>query len=409
MPKPFAHVYYVKQKHFLGQRAVHSEVSFPKTTFAPGQVCVAYQFPSKLGTPVKKTIYGIISLGGDFSPSDIAVYCAVKGWPVPNLTVIPVGGVTITSDPNGANVENMSDVEMILQAWHTAYPTEVCDIIAGVGPNIGTGIAQVAQVLHDSGVTDMSCSWGAAEPEWASSDRAATESVWITIQTSGGTIEAASGDSSLDDNESSPSNDYPSGSANVWSVGGTNLSITNTGTYLSEKAWGDGLAGDEGGGGGYDAITPIPAWQVGVVAGTRRGSPDSSANCDPNSGYQVYCDGAWIIIGGTSLSSPLTCGLFGVIRAMGGNLSNYRAALYAARKTAFRDIILGSNGSPAVAGYDIATGNGSPNGPGIVAALSGAVTPPPPPPPVQPPSTIVYATFVTTKDIPAGSTVRITN
>src|ERR1700674_1421694 len=123
MVKPFAHVYYVRHKHFLGMRAVHSEVSFPKSTFGPGQVPEAYQFPSKLPPPIKNTVYGIISLGGDFSLSDIAVYCAVKGWPMPEFTTIPVDGVTITSDPNGANVENQLDAQMILQAWHTAWPT----------------------------------------------------------------------------------------------------------------------------------------------------------------------------------------------------------------------------------------------------------------------------------------------
>ena len=205
------------------------------------------------------------------------------------------------------------------------------------------------------------------------------------VRAKGKTVCVASGDNSLHDGTNVPSVDYPCASAYVSAIGGTNLKINPDGTIAQEKAWGDGRPGDAGGGGGCDPNTPLPDYQAGITTCSVRGVPDYAANADPQSGYQIYADGKAEVIGGTSGSAPIMCGLFGVLRSIGANLADYQNVLYKNRATAFHDILLGSNGSPATPGWDKATGIGSPNGGGIVAAFQSPVVVPPPvviPPPV---------------------------
>src|SRR5208282_5913666 len=54
----------------------------------------------------------------------------------------------------------------------------------------------------------------------------------------------------------------------------------------------------------------------------------------------------------------------------------YPIGLGSSYDTAFHDITSGSNGYPAVTGYDLATGWGSPNGAGLINALVGGATTP---------------------------------
>jgi hypothetical protein len=108
-----------------------------------------------------------------------------------------------------------------------------------------------------------------------------------------------------------------------------------------------------------------------------RGCPDSSANADPATGYQIVTGGQWVVVGGTSASSPLTAGYVAAcLSSSAGSVGDLAHLLYAARGTAFSDITTGSDGFPAVSGWDPATGLGSPNGPGLLAALTnGSIQP----------------------------------
>lgn len=114
----------------------------------------------------------------------------------------------------------------------------------------------------------------------------------------------------------------------------------------------------------------MPEFQSGIVPGTHRGVPDSSANADPVSGWQMSANGSWTVVGGTSAASPFTAALIGVARSyhrIEAGLLTPR--LYRNRETAVNDILLGSNGDRATPGWDPATGNGSPHGPAFIDAL----------------------------------------
>ncbi len=184
-----------------------------------------------------------------------------------------------------------------------------------------------------------------------------------------------------------PSSSYvfPADDAYVTSVGGTDLLTESAGgPWASEMAWEDG-------GGGYfkkDAI-PIPAWQrvSGVITAENQGSkvlrngPDVAAEANYDfyaCGDQVACQTGW---GGTSFAAPMWAGYMALVNEQAAsngkprpgfiNLALYALGLTSEYGGALHDIVKGNNGLPAVPGFDLATGWGSPNGSGLITALLG--------------------------------------
>jgi subtilase family serine protease len=175
---------------------------------------------------------------------------------------------------------------------------------------------------------------------------------------------------------------FPGDDAYVTVVGGTDLQVTKAGgPWASETAWVDG------GGGVYtpDAI-PIPAWQQlpGVITGANRGSttlrnsPDVSA--EANQDFYTCADQRGCA--GTSFAAPMWAGFMALINqqavANGNpplgfvNPAIYNIGVGSSYTSDFHDITSGSNGEPTTAGYDLATGWGSPNGVALINALAGS-------------------------------------
>jgi subtilase family serine protease len=172
-----------------------------------------------------------------------------------------------------------------------------------------------------------------------------------------------------------PTVSYPASSPYVIAVGGTNL-LTNTNfTYDYETAW-------EAGGGGISGFETSPFWQTYTGSGSadivpsaeagQRGVPDV-AMCAGGTGLaicsaNVYVDGTTELVGGTSLSSPLSVGSWARIESAHSNKLAfagpliYQLANGAPTLTSpyFNDVILGSNGyGMALPGWDYTTGLGS--------------------------------------------------
>jgi subtilase family serine protease len=184
-------------------------------------------------------------------------------------------------------------------------------------------------------------------------------------------ITASSGDGGY---EGTPSG-WPQNLPTVTSVGGTSL-FRSTGAGhngYTETAW-------DGSGSGCAAELPPALGQptsVSDVCAGHRADSDVSADADPTTGAAIYDDYApssdqpygWIVVGGTSESSPFIAGLY----ARGGNLADVEGpnTLYAAPSSAFNDVAVGQN-APANSGcavlcttgpgWDGPTGLGSPDG-----------------------------------------------
>jgi regulation of enolase protein 1 (concanavalin A-like superfamily) len=181
----------------------------------------------------------------------------------------------------------------------------------------------------------------------------------------------------------------PAQSTNVVAVGGTALTVNSSGTYNSESTW-------SAGGGGTSGSESQPAYQGGIVSAystTQRTTPDVSMDADPGTGVAIvdsYDSGSaapWeLIIGGTSLATPLTAGTVAVadqarvaegLTAMDGGtqLLPRFYELYQANYAAnFNDITTGNNGHPATVGYDEATGLGSLKANNLVLDIAGGDT-----------------------------------
>jgi xanthomonalisin len=162
------------------------------------------------------------------------------------------------------------------------------------------------------------------------------------------------------------------------SVGGTELTTASTGARSSESGW--------GGSGGY--ISPnyaIPTWQQGISM-TANGGSTTQRNCPDvamisDQFWFVYNNGASGGVGGTSGAAPLWAGFMALVNQQAAAFSKPTAgfinpAVYAIGKSSsyqanFYDVTTGNNGKPAVAGYDLVTGWGTPNGPNLIASLSG--------------------------------------
>jgi len=153
----------------------------------------------------------------------------------------------------------------------------------------------------------------------------------------------------------------PADLASVVAVGGTVL--MKSGSTYSETAW-------HGTGSGCATGISKPSWQHDTGCSSRTMN-DVSAVASGVAMYDSYSYGGWVQVAGTSISSPLLGGVFG----LAGNATKQDAGKKfwtlkkKARKKALNDITSGSNGScggsylcTAGVGYDGPTGWGTPKG-----------------------------------------------
>jgi kumamolisin len=365
------HHYHHVHPRLRGARLV-SPRSFPAGSLSPAQVLTAYGFRQNQYAGALPVKLGIGSLGGGVVQADLEHAVAAWGMAPPTLSILTAGGAE--NDPTvdqDSNVENMLDLELVSFTWWWLTGTPA-DVTIAFGPNTGGGMKAATGALAAAGVEVASWSWGSAANDWGVGERQELSRTFAHATANGVTFFAASGDDSLDDGLMAPSADYPCSDPNVWAVGGTRLLVAADGSRTSESAWGDGRPGDAGGGGGYDPTVPVPAWQVSALPkGERgRGVPDTSANADPRSGWQISANGVWTVVGGTSAASPFTAALVavakGVAKSVGEGLTT--PSVYAT-PSACNDITTGSNGDPAEPGWDPATGLGSPGGDAFVQAV----------------------------------------
>lgn len=152
----------------------------------------------------------------------------------------------------------------------------------------------------------------------------------------------------------------PADYQDVVSVGGTTLSLASS--KYSERVWSST--------GGGCSVVAKPSWQKDKGCPNRTGN-DVAAVAQGVSEYDSYQEGGWFTVGGTSVSSPLLAGVFGLAgnanKQTGGK--NFWTMSKKKRKKGLHDITAGSDGSCSVAylctgevGYDGPTGWGTPNG-----------------------------------------------
>ncbi len=332
-------------------------------------------FWSMYDAPASETGSGqqlsIITEGDVSQPEkDLATFEAKYGLPTVTWNQINVG--TPSTDTSG-------DDEWDLDSQYST----------GFAPGVGQLNVYVASSLDDSDIattvdrfvtddTGRQASFSAGECEVLAKVAGFTKTLDTILEEAdahGQTMFFASGDTGafcpaiVGENgvpAGLPNVDYPASSPYGIGVGGTSV-LSPTGP--NEIAW-------YAGGGGESLFESTPSFQAGTKVGgevplVKRGVPDVSLDADPESGYDVVVDGKVEVIGGTSASTPSWQGIWARAEAAhSGSLGFAGPILYTTEpKTAYHDITLGANPLPALPGYDLVTGLGTPD---IAAFVAGA-------------------------------------
>ena len=359
----------------------------------------------------------------DWLQSGLAVYSQEMGLTTDfNFTMVGEDGDADYADlPAPGTTQENREFDLDTQSIHTIAPqANIIDVVANSG-SMADRIAsfQTALLFHPA-VISMSFSWTEAP--------FSNYLQWSFQGGLGTTIVESAGDSGAGMQYMSGTSEQPTDlqyqpiaaqSPETVMVGGSVL--TPDGNSFSVSAWGDGdlsyvdhngeddpsdAAGDEGGGsgGGYSLYEPEPAYQAlspyvqqnvplfpAAAQGMRLG-PDLDMESKPGIELLTYMqtndtyayqwtqdiDGNADPIGGTSLAAPTFAAAMVLVaqaRAVAQEppLSSIDALnfLYQAPRSDFLDITEGNSGYPALPGFDLASGLGSPN-PGLWQDLSDA-------------------------------------
>jgi kumamolisin len=256
-------------------------------------------------------------------------------------------------------------------------------------PNTDQGFVDaITTAVHDTtnNPSVISISWGAAEAQWTEQAMDAMDAAFADAALLGVTVCCAAGDHGSADgmNDGRAYADFPSASVHVLGCGGTHLEADDARIAL-ENVWnsGDGWAT----GGGVSEHFALPTWQeaanvppsVNPGGSVGRGVPDVAGNADSSTGYRIHLNGQDAVFGGTSAVAPLWAALTAILNErLGGRVGMLNPVLYTspAATQGFQDIVEGKNevgttpGYEAVVGWDACTGLGSPNGEGLLGALT---------------------------------------
>ena len=221
--------------------------------------------------------------------SDLAEYRTENNLPTANFTKYNQKGQTSNypTGNKGWGVEIDLDVDMV-----SASCPNCTIILVEANSNSGSDLYASEKEAVALGATIVTNSWGGGSSGNSHGD----------FDTKGVTYLASSGDGGYGMQD-------PADFTNVVAVGGTILS--QSGSAYKEYVW-------PSSGGGCSVKTAKPSWQKDPGCKQRTGN-EVSAVAQGVSEYDTYGYSGWIVIGGTSVSSPLIAGVFG----LAGNSSKF--------------------------------------------------------------------------------------
>lgn len=265
------------------------------------------------------------------------------------------------ADEVGWSVEMSLDVETV----HSVCSSCRILVVEADSESLPDLAASVSEAVS-LGASEVSNSYGALETEMGEAEQAAYNHPGVAIVASAGDSGYLDWDDIAEGLEAPGVPDAPASLPSVVAVGGTSLKLKANGTRKSETVWNDsGLPSGRGfkqfsaSGGGCSTLFTAPSWQqdapgwASAACGTKRLDNDVAAVADPYTGFDIYDSyvyeegfaPGWLTIGGTSLSSPLIAGLYGL--AGGSHGASYPAAtLYShlGEASSLYDVTTGGDG-----------------------------------------------------------------
>jgi uncharacterized protein (TIGR03437 family) len=384
----------------------------------PGDFATIYDVAPLYSAGINGTGQKLVIVGQtDVNLSDIATFRSMYGLPANPPRQILVEG---SPDP-GVSPDDVPEANLDLE-WSGAVAPEASIIYV----NSDDVNASLTQAIDEAYAPVISMSYGLCENEDLI-DLAMFQALALQANSQGITWLNAAGDMGAGDCEdqdaviaqdglavdapgsvpevtSMGGSEFDEGSGHYWGAANSSTGASAL-SYIPERVWNDtdigyGLLGGAGGG-GTSIFFPKPVWQTGpgVPSNSYRNVPDISIAASPNhDGYFIYTGGALEIIGGTSIGGPTMAGIVTLLNeylvSTGAQtqpgLANINPELYRlAQNTSgvFHDIAEGSNSVPCVigspdcsngsfgysagAGYDRASGVGSPDAYNLIHAWSG--------------------------------------
>jgi subtilase family serine protease len=359
-----------------------------------------------------RTIVIVDSFGSPTIEHDLHVFDQTFGLPdPPSLTIIQPAGPVPPFDPTNSDMTGWAAETTLDVEWAHVFAPGAAILLVETPVSETEGVQGFPEIVkaenyvidHDLGDV-ISQSFGATEETFPSKDslldlRSAFKNAAehkVTVLGASGDLGATDFELNLIDIYPMRVNSWPSSDPLVTSVGGTMLTLDDSGNRLApDVVWNDFVsAGGGAGGGGVSAVFHRPEFQdrVKQVVGSHRGTPDisMSAACDGfvvfyytfipgREGYHLVC--------GTSEASPEFAGIVAMAdQAAGRRLGHLGPRLYELSKHSLVDVTEGNNtfgpftnsdgntytviGYDAGPGYDLASGLGTVDAAKFVRALA---------------------------------------
>ncbi len=398
--------------------AAFCETNYDIACYGPSQMAAEYNYgPAyKAGDNGKgQTIVIFDSYGSPTIRNDLAHFDTAYNLPAPPALNIyhPEGNVVLNYDklPSPANYHSKQLQTEVSWAYETTLDVEYSHAMAP-GATIDLVTVPVNETEGVQGLENLerAQAWALANihaniwsNSWSTTEQSFHNSavierlnkLYAEAAADGVSVFFAAGDSGVANTNKQgvtypyPTVNFPTSSPNVIAVGGTQIGSepTSITSHVTEQVWNDGYGA---GGGGYSSVFPEPSSQLGAGISDptqMRGLPDVSYNAAVISSVLIYesfdpVNGpGWVPIGGTSAATPQWAAVDADVQSSLGSQGFLAPKLYQIYQSpslyaeAFYPVLSGNNsfdgitGYSAAAGWNAASGLGTPNVSGLIAAL----------------------------------------
>ena len=340
--------------------------------FFPQNIQTAYEFPPQWNG--SGMTIGLLEFSNGYNPNDVTQFWNHFGIAAPSLSFVSVDGTPNDNGVHAYDMEATLDVE-----WSGAMAPGanlvVYESTAGTtGRSFALSVLHALQYAYRDTVNKpdvLSISYGDGETRFPVSTMQAWDTVARNAAAVGMTIFVASGDEGAYGLHGPGRKichvDAPANCPHMVAAGGTHLVLDSQGHIAVETGWTD-TNHNGASGGGISQVFGVPSYQEGITLPLKpgfqpgRGVPDVAMNADPDTGYAIFFQGAWTVVGGTSAASPIWAALMAIINQM--RMKNQKSSqgylnppLYALDHAKnFHAITKGNNSYDGVVGYECTPG-----------------------------------------------------